>query len=107
LRPVASGGYATKAAMPGMAAARESFHDRLGRADDRNRRDPGAASLAQGWSVPEAALAPVDADMAEALQPLEARSLSTWQERAARPDRIAATRRMMEDEHLRDPRQRA
>ena len=101
LWPVASGGYATKADMPGMAAARAVFHERLKQAADRNRRDLREALLAQGWAVPEAAFVPIEGDVAEALRRWEERSLSIWEEWAARPDRIAAIRRMMEDDLLR------
>jgi SPP1 gp7 family putative phage head morphogenesis protein len=87
--------------MPGMAAARAAFHDRLKQAADRNRRDLREALLAQGWAVPEAAFVPIEGDVAEALRRWEERSLSIWEEWAARPDRIAAIRRMMEDDLLR------
>jgi SPP1 gp7 family putative phage head morphogenesis protein len=99
--PVASGGYATKADVPGIAQGRGAFRTRLEQAADRNRRELREALLAQGWAVPEAAIAPVDADMAEVLRRWEARSLSIWEEWSARPDRIAAIRRLMEDDLLR------
>lgn len=99
--PVASGGYATKTDVPGIAQARGAFRTRLEQAADRNRRKLREALLAQGWAVPEAVIAPVDADMAEVLRRWEARSLLIWEEWSARPDRIAAIRRLMEDDLLR------
>jgi SPP1 gp7 family putative phage head morphogenesis protein len=101
LWPVASGGYATKTDIPGMTETREAFRTRLKRAADENQRELRGTLLEQGWATPEVGLVPVGADMDEALRRWNERSLVIWEEWAARPDRIAAIRRMMEEDLLR------